>query len=125
MSDGKRRQCAKCPWKKSTNPRHIPNGYSEERHAGLGCTIAEPGSLRSLASGVRVMACHETATGEERPCVGWLMNQLGPGNNLALRLRVMAGQIDADVELVGPQHERFEDTLPKSGRRTSRRSRVA
>lgn len=22
-------QCAKCPWRKSTNPRLIPNGYCE------------------------------------------------------------------------------------------------
>jgi hypothetical protein len=44
--------------------------------------------------------------------VGWLAHQLGPGNNIALRLAVMAGRIDGNVETVGPQHERFEDTLP-------------
>lgn len=33
-------------------------------------------------------------------------------NNLALRLAVMTGKIDADVKTVGPQHQRFEDTLP-------------
>lgn len=63
------------------------------------------------------MACHETPKGRELPCVGWLTNQLGAGNNIALRLLVVTGQIDANVETVGPQHERFEDTLPRSKRR--------
>jgi hypothetical protein len=58
------------------------------------------------------MACHEAPTGAEQPCVGWLANQLGPGNNLALRMRVMFGQIDGNVVTVGPQHDVFEDTLP-------------
>ena len=61
---------------------------------------------------LRMMACHESAVGREMPCVGWLHQQLGVGNNLALRLAVMRGKVDGDVETVGPQHERFEDTLP-------------
>lgn len=105
-----RKQCKKCPWKTSTNPHDIPNGYCERKHAALSATIAEPGSLRP--NGLRMMACHETPRGKEVACVGWLMNQLGPGNNLALRMAVMTGKIDDNVETVGPQHERFEDTLP-------------
>lgn len=105
-----RQQCKKCPWKTTTNPRVIPNGYCSAKHAALSSTIAEPGSLRR--GGLRVMACHETPPGKELACVGWLVNQLGPGNNIALRLVVMTGQIDGNVKTVGPQHERFEDTLP-------------
>jgi len=26
------KQCGKCPWKVSTNPHDIPNGYSLEKH---------------------------------------------------------------------------------------------
>jgi len=104
-----RKQCKKCPWKVGVDPRDIPNQYSEEQHKGLSCTIAAPGDFRGSSS---MMACHETPVGEEMPCVGWLMNQLGPGNNLALRLRVITGSVDANVELDGPQHQRFEDTLP-------------
>lgn len=59
------------------------------------------------------MACHETAIGKELPCVGWLENQLGPGNNIALRLRVVTGDIDGDVETVGEQHATLEDTFPR------------
>ncbi len=107
-------QCAKCPWKVSTDPHEIPNGYDEDLHRQLAHTIAAPASLEGLTKcRVRVMACHETPPGNERHCVGWLANQLGPGNNLPLRMAVILKQIAVpDFELVGPQHERFEDTLP-------------
>jgi hypothetical protein len=109
----KRKQCKKCPWKKSTNPRDIPDGYCEVRHAKLERTIARPGEISfGGGGGIRVMACHETPPGAEKACVGWLVNQLGPGNNIALRLAVISGVVDADVQPVGRQHERFEDTLP-------------
>ena len=106
----RRKQCAKCPWKVSTDPRAIPNGYSVDKHRALACTIAEPAALRS--GPLRLMACHETANA---PCVGWLHNQLGPGNNIALRLAVMTGRVSGDCETEGPQHECFEDTLPRRG----------
>lgn len=106
-------QCAKCPWKKSTDPYDIPNGYSKKKHENLSCTIATPGDFHHR----RMMACHETPPGAELPCVGWLVHQLGPGNNIGLRLLVITGQVDANVATVGPQHECFEDTLPKKSRR--------
>jgi uncharacterized protein DUF6283 len=107
-----RAQCKHCPWKKSTNPHEIPNGYSVEKHRALTSTIAEPGELpRDDVN--RVMACHESDLGKELPCVGWLVHQLGPGNNIALRLAVLYGRVDANVETVGPQHTCLEDTLPK------------
>ena len=106
-----RLQCEHCPWKRSTVPeRDIPGGYSAELHRGLAGTIAQPGDLRSNG---RAMACHESRDSAPPPCVGWMHNQLGAGNNLALRMAVIAGKIDGNVEVVGPQHERFEDTLPR------------
>lgn len=110
-------QCEKCPWRKSTDPQDIPNGYSEALHRDLKSTIAEPGRLGSLGP---MMACHESPPGQERPCVGWLANQLGPGNNLPLRLAVMAGKVNGNVETVGPQHATFKDTLPTRRRRAPR-----
>jgi hypothetical protein len=107
-----RRQCAHCPWKTSTDPREIPNGYCEKKHAELKSTVAEPGVVPT-ASTLRVMACHLSKVGKEKPCIGWLANQLGPGNNIGLRLAVVFKRIDADFELDGPQHERLEDTLPR------------
>lgn len=109
-----RRQCPKCPWRKGSDPRQIPDGYDEALHRDLDRTIAEPGSIERLSDPIRMMACHETPTDASRRCVGWLVHQLGPGNNLALRLRVTLGMIDANVQTVGPQHERFEDTLPRA-----------
>ena len=108
-----RKQCKKCPWRKDVDPNDIPGGYCVERHKALKNTIAEPASMhRAMRGGLHMMACHETPPGDEKPCVGWLWHQLGVGNNIALRMRVMAGQIDGDIEVVGEQHERFEDTLP-------------
>ncbi len=45
-------------------------------------------------------------------CLGWLMNQLGPGNNIGLRLSLLDCENLDKVKLVGEQHECFEDTLP-------------
>lgn len=105
------RQCNKCPWKKSTDPRDIPNGYCELKHAGLKSTIAKPGEYipgRELP----MMACHESPTAKPFPCVGWVLNQLGPGNNIALRILAMDGRF-SNFRTTGPQHERLEDTLPR------------
>lgn len=102
-------QCAKCPWKVSTDPHEIPSGYSVAKHKALSCTIAEPGSLRAPTI---AMSCHEHAAGDETHCVGWLMHQMGPGNNIPLRLRMMSCENAKHIRLDGEQHERFEDTLP-------------
>jgi hypothetical protein len=103
------KQCSKCPWRKDVDPHAIPNGYSEEKHRDLACTIADPGSIRGFDGPMQVMACHET---QDAHCLGWLMNQLGPGNNIALRLSVRSCENIKQVRLVGEQHETFEDTLP-------------
>ena len=108
----KRRQCRKCPWRKDVNPRQIPNGYCERKHAALSNTIAKPGML-NLTGRLRMMACHESPIGKEVECIGWLAHQLGEGNNITLRLLAFRGLIDTNFELVGEQHERLEDTLPR------------
>lgn len=120
------RQCAKCPWKVTTNPHDIPNGYNPDLHARLSCTIAEPGALGD-GSGIRAMACHEHKPGEEAHCVGWLVNQLGPGNNIPLRIKMMTCTNVAHLTLVGKQHATFEDTLPPQSGATKprRKSRVS
>lgn len=99
-------QCAKCPWRVDVDPRDIPNGYCETKHAGLAETIAEPGSILLSA---KAMACHET---DDAHCVGWLANQLGPGNNIGLRLQMMSCENIKKMRVVGEQHPTFEDTLP-------------
>jgi hypothetical protein len=111
----RRKQCAHCPWKVDTDPNTIPGNYCAQKHANLKDTVAHPGDA-PIAQTLRVMACHESPVGREQPCVGWLANQLGPGNNIALRLAVWQGRVSAEFELSGEQHERFEDTLPEDWR---------
>lgn len=107
-------QCKKCPWRVDVNPHDIPNGYCEVRHRNLADTIADPGAI-SFGSAVPMMACHESPIGEERPCVGWMANQLGPGNNIPLRLWA-SKNLKERMILVGKQHACFEDTLPSDDR---------
>ncbi len=114
MKKNPRKQCPTCPWRKGADPFDIHN-YDPEMHKKLTDTIAEPGVLK--AGEIKLMACHETYDENLKPCVGWLANQLGVGNNLRLRMAVMRGKIDANVITVGEQHLRFEDTLPKRRRR--------
>lgn len=103
-------QCAKCPWRKATNPHDIPNGYDPEKHANLKCTIAKPSDLSVLAEREQhVMSCHEE---EAAYCIGWLMHQVGRGNNISMRLHVRNCTNISEVKLIGEQHETFEDTLP-------------
>jgi hypothetical protein len=105
------KQCKACPWKKTTIPnKDIPNNYCATKHANLKNTIARPGDIRNINGTVRVMACHESEVGEESPCIGWVYNQLGTGNNIALRMLALDGRFN-DIKVVGKQHETFEATL--------------
>jgi hypothetical protein len=103
-------QCAKCPWKCTSNPLHIPN-YSPEQHKGLNCTIAQDNNL-DFDIPIQIFACHHSKEGNEQPCVGWLTNQLQQ-NNIKLRLKMLACTNFKDLRTIGKQHQNFQDTLPK------------
>jgi len=104
------KQCDKCPWKVSTDPYAIPNGYDVDKHKALKSTITDPEHpLRA----VNAMSCHEHGPEDETHCVGWLVNQLGHGNNIPLRLKMLDCDNAAGIKLDGAQHERFEDTIPE------------
>ena len=105
------KQCAKCPWKKSTNPFDIPDGYCEVKHKNLENTIAKD-PIASIKLN-RAMACHHSKEGAEEYCIGWLHNQLGVGNNIGIRLEMLNYSNAKDITIVGEQHDKFEDTLPK------------
>ena len=106
------KQCAKCPWKVSTNPHDIPNGYSESKHANLKDTICQ-NPLDFLSSAPKkAMACHHSIGNDKMYCVGWLNHQLGVGNNIGLRMQMMDCENIRELKVVGKQHQRFEDTLP-------------
>lgn len=101
------KQCKKCPWLIGVDPHDIPNGYTEGEHRALENTIARD-PIKSLANH-SVMACRET---HDAHCIGWLINQIGPGNNIGLRLRMISCENAGGIRLRGDQHATFEDTLP-------------
>ncbi len=105
------KQCAKCPWKVKTNPYDIPDGYCEKKHENLKETIAEEGVFKTGT--MKVMACHHSDGNDQMYCVGWLNHQLGIGNNIGLRLKMMTCENANQIKVYGKQHKKFEDTLPK------------
>lgn len=102
-------QCDKCPWRVEVDPHDIPNGYCKTKHQALGRTIADPAALPVPGEPLRAMACHET---DDAHCVGWVNHQLGPGNNILLRLRMRDCSNVDKLRLRGEQHLTFEATLP-------------
>lgn len=102
-------QCDKCPWKVSTDPYDIPNGYEVEKHQAVRDTIAEPGDL-DFSNTMPAMACHEA---HEAHCIGWMAHQLGRGNNISLRLKMIGCTNRRKLQIVGEQHPNFEATLPR------------
>ena len=107
----KTKQCKTCPWKVSTRLEDIPL-YDPEAHRGLADTIAPPGEIIPT-SGLRIMSCHYSPDNDPYHCIGWLHNQIGIGNNLALRIRMLSCANGHEIEIHGPQHECFEDTFKR------------
>ena len=103
------KQCEKCPWKVGVDPHTIPNGYSEELHENLRDTIATDTSINNE---VKVMACHLSKKDHEMHCIGWLVNQIGVGNNIPMRISLLTCTNADQIEVYGEQHPTFEDTLP-------------
>lgn len=101
-------QCKTCPWVVGNTVANIPN-YEKEKHRNLESTIAtdahfSPGPLK-------VMACHHSTDGSEHHCLGWLMNQLGPGNNIPLRLGMSGCENAGEIKLAGKQKADFRETF--------------
>ena len=103
------KQCPTCPWRVGARVDAIPR-YERAKHEALRDTIAEPGSLCGLGRGLKVMACHYSRDEAPTPCAGWLNHQLGPGNNLALRLAAL-GDERMRPEVDGAQRRNLAATL--------------
>lgn len=101
------RQCRTCPWREGARVENIPH-YDRGQHEGLEGTIRS--GLATLGNELRLMACHHSREGDEFPCAGWLANQLGPGNNIGLRMAVAGGRVPGP-QVDGPQRESFEQTF--------------
>lgn len=110
------KQCPKCPWKKDVNPFDIPGGYSLEKHKALKTTIAPQKSTPEDYLDIHsrpfvIINCHEHDLSDQVPCVGWVYNQIN-NNNLQLRLALINEPKVNQLEVVGEQHDIFEDTIP-------------
>ena len=107
------KQCANCPWRVGSDLSQIP-GYAEQLHRSLEGTIAksaDPNDL--LKKELKNMACHYS-TDEPEHCIGWLVNQVGEGNNLLLRYQMLFCENRDEIEVYGEQHKHYIDTLPKA-----------
>lgn len=107
------RQCETCPWKQGHDLSQIPN-YDPEQHLNLKRTIApsdDPAAQLADEGVMRVMACHHSAIGERRMCIGWLWHQITIGNNIPMRVRMSFCTNAEKLETFGPQVESFEETL--------------
>lgn len=98
-------QCDKCPWKVSTDPKDIPDGYDVKKHRDLARTISS--GIESFNNN-HVMACHETG---DTHCIGWLVNQMGEGNNIGLRYQMISCSNAKHIKVFGEQHKTFEETI--------------
>ena len=106
-------QCKSCPWRTDCEPdKDIPR-YERDLHCALSNTIRS--GPESLIGPLVIMACHYSKPDEEFPCAGWLANQLGPGNNLLVRMQVATGRLPVPIT-DGPQHPTFEETLKPTKR---------
>lgn len=101
------KQCKNCP---DSDPNAI-SGYSLEMHQDLENTIADPGTI-NFGREIRAMACHNSTDEEQFHCIGWLVHQLGVGNNIGLRMQMWNCENASEIEVFGEQHQRLEDTLP-------------
>lgn len=54
----------------------------------------------------KIMCCHKHDENDNpTPCVGWLMNQAGEGNNINVRLRLQFTPNAGDLKLLGEQRK--------------------
>jgi len=98
-------QCTNCPWKVSSKVADIPN-YQRDLHEKLGETIAT--GVRFGVGTLNIMACHDD---HENHCIGWMRNQLGSGNNIALRIGMMSCENAREIKTIGKQHQSFAETF--------------
>lgn len=107
------KQCEGCPWKKSVDINTIPNGYDYEAHDKL-LALTKPNDISNLDKQQAVMACHHSNDNDNMFCIGYLYNQLGIGNNITLRIKMMSCENVKYIKVEGEQHEQFSDLVPKT-----------
>lgn len=82
--------CPTCPWRRSSTVGgfDIP-GFDIEMMRGLSNTVGDGDAIRPI------MACHGSACGAERACVGYVAME--GWTNIAVRLAVIRGDLDMNA----------------------------
>lgn len=106
------KQCDSCPWKKGIMPEDITQGFDLEYYQGVREQFQASG-LESIHKQHKQMACHMHPDSNPTPCVGWLINQAGIGNNLFIRLQLMQVENSCDLQVDGEQHNSILDFFSK------------
>jgi hypothetical protein len=103
------KQCKNCPWKESVNPADIPNGFDYKSHKKL---IESQPKEFEITDKLSVMACHNSNDNDQMFCVGYLHNQLGVGNNISLRLKMLFCDNVSEIEVYGKQRKSLTEVKP-------------
>lgn len=98
------------------DPADIPDGFNYETHRRLGADIQRTATRLGSNMELHMMACHDTPanTPREKPCIGWIANQMGPGNNIVLRLRAISDPKFGDIRTIGKQRTSYAEILPRA-----------
>lgn len=105
------KQCANCPWKKSTKHEDIDRreGFDVEYYKSVRDDfVSRPGFI-GMSQDHDNMGCHKHPDEDDVPCIGWLAHEVGPGNNIGLRLWLTQFENSWDIETVGEQHKSIYD----------------
>lgn len=83
----RRTPCRNCPWRIDADPHKIP-GFDMGLAHGLAVACPDPTSLL----GPPLMACHESAEGEDWVCLGWATSGASR-DSIPLRLAMASGLV--------------------------------
>lgn len=107
------RPCPSCPWRTDRSAKDIPN-FDLQLARNLVATCPDVKG-HGPAFGSPMFACHQTETGLERPCAGWLGTVGHRHPNV--RLAVLSGQVGEEAlsPLADwpPLHNSYADVLHK------------
>lgn len=105
--------CPSCPWQTDRFAKDIPHfDLQLARNLIETCPDAKG---HGPAFGSPLFACHQTQTGQERPCAGWL-GTVGH-HHPNVRLAVLRGQLREEALTPSPDwpqlHDSYADVLRK------------
>lgn len=101
------KQCGNCPWKKSTKLEDIDckEGFDMDYYESVRDDYV---ACHDFDRSHKNMGCHKFPN-DSQPCIGWLLHEAGPGNNIGIRLMLSCVDNANELETFGPQHKSIKD----------------